>query len=170
MRIEIRPEQEPDREAVRLLNTLAFGQPAEADLVDALRGSVQPLVSLVALLDRRVVGHILFSPVTVGDGEEQKAAMALGPMAVLPGFQGQGIGSRLVREGLARCRQLGHGVVFVLGHPAFYPRFGFAPAAPLGLRWEHDVPEEAFMVAALEEGALDRYQGLVRYHPAFDGV
>jgi putative acetyltransferase len=173
--MEIAPESPTDRAATRRVNTLAFGQPNEADLVDALRDAVRPTISLVAREGPEVVGHIFFSPVmvtagTVGKGTAAWAAIALGPMAVTPGRQRHGIGSTLVAAGLEACRRRGETVVFVLGHPAFYPRFGFVPAPPLGLRCEFAVPEDVFMVAELTDGSLRGRQGLVRYHPLFGTV
>jgi putative acetyltransferase len=168
--IIIRRERPEDASAVRRVNEQAFGQRAEADLVDALRQRDELLVSLVAIEDEQVVGHILFSPVTVQSDGASWGAMGLGPMAVLPEHQGKGIGSQLVEVGLEECRKTGHEVVVVLGHPEFYPRFGFAPSKPLGIRWEKDVPEEVFMVTELREGALAERGGVVKYLPEFDRV
>lgn len=166
----VRVETEADREAVREINELAFGEAVEADLVDALRRGAGPRISLVAEEGGRIVGHIFFSPVTVGEGGAEFEALALGPMAVLPEFQRRGVGSALVREGLAQCLRLGHEVVFVVGHPEFYPRFGFVPARAKGLACEYDVPDEVFMVAELRSGALAGRGGLVRYGPEFADV
>lgn len=168
--IIIRRERPEDASAVRRVNEQAFGQRAEADLVDALRQRDELLVSLVAIEDEQVVGHILFSPVTVQSDGASWGAMGLGPMAVLPEHQGKGIGSQLVEAGLEECRKARHKVVVVLGHPEFYPRFGFAPSKPLGIRWEKDVPEEVFMVTELREGALAERGGVVKYLPEFDRV
>jgi putative acetyltransferase len=160
----VRSEAEADRAAVYALNTAAFGSPQEARLVDVLRMNVQPFVSLVAEHDGAIVGHILFTPVTLDSPE---LIMGLAPMAVLPACQRTGIGSELVRAGLDRCRQLGAGAAVVLGHPEYYPRFGFAPAARFGLCCEYDVPLEAFMAMELRPGALRGASGTVRYHAAF---
>ena len=167
--IHISPEQPGDIDAVRHVNTCAFDTPAEADLVDVLRAAVTSCISLVARVEGEIVGHALFSPVEV-IGAEQWSAMALGPMAVLPEHQRTGIGSRLVEAGLDACRSSGHAVVIVLGHPDYYPRFGFVPAPPLGLTCKWDVPPEVFMVAELEPGALKGRRGRVEYHPAFDAA
>jgi putative acetyltransferase len=145
----------------------AFGHAGEADLVDALREEAQPYISLVALLEGRVVGHIFFSPVTIADEDSSFTAMGLAPMAVLPEHQRRGIGSRLIRQGLEECRRDGHNVVVVLGHPDYYPRFGFEPAAPKGIRSEYDVSDDTFMVVELEPGALANRKGIVKYHAAF---
>src|SRR5512147_1153717 len=114
--MRVRSEESGDRAAIHSLNTAAFGGPAEADLVDALRDRASPLVSLVADIDNAVVGHILFSPVSLM-GCERLRIMGLGPMAVAPELQRKGVGSALVREGLRQCREIGCQVVVVLGHP-----------------------------------------------------
>jgi putative acetyltransferase len=164
----IRPEAAGDERAVRTVVAAAFGRAAEADLVERLRARVSPLVSLVAVAEDGVVGHILFSPVEIGSPGSAPPAMALGPMAVAPEHQRAGVGGDLVRAGLEACRRMGRRVVFVLGHPDYYPRFGFVPAAPRGLSCRWPVPPEVFMVTELEAGALGGARGLVRYDAAFD--
>jgi putative acetyltransferase len=168
--LTVRAETKADRESVRLVNESAFGRPAEADLVDALREGMKSCVSLVAEDGGRVVGHILFSPVSVESGEGAWAALGLGPMAVLPERQGRGVGSELVRAGLSECLRLGHEVVFVLGHARYYPRFGFTPAAAKGIACEFPSRDENFMVVELRPGAIAGRKGLVRYSPEFRGV
>ena len=166
----VRTERTQDHESVRRINELAFEQPNEADLVDALRANARPYISLVAVVDEQVVGHIFFSPVFVESENSVFTAMGLAPMAVLPECQNQGIGSRLVREGLKECQRLGHSIVVVLGHANYYPRFGFTPASLKGLRSEYDVPDEVFMVTELVPGALEGRRGLVKYHAEFGKV
>jgi len=168
--ITIRAETEADHAAVRRLNEAAFESAAEADLVEALRREASPYISLVAELDKEIVGHIFFSPVSIESAEESFNALGLAPMAVLPEYQNRGIGSQLVRQGLNECLRLGHDVVVVLGHAQYYPRFGFVPASRRKISSEYQVPEEVFMVAELKTGALDGKQGLVKYHPAFGKV
>ncbi|HWT03060.1 MAG TPA: N-acetyltransferase [Pyrinomonadaceae bacterium] len=168
--VTIRAEKAEDIAAIRRVNELAFGQPNEAALVDALRAVAEPQISLVAVADGEVVGHIFFSPVSIESDEFNSSAMGLGPMAVLPEYQGRGVGSRLVREGLKECGRVGCGVVVVLGHPEYYPRFGFVPASQKGLRCEYPVPDEVFMVTELEPGALRGRRGLVKYRPEFGKV
>lgn len=168
--ITVRAETTEDAPAVRRVNGLAFGRPEEAALVDALRAAPAPHLSLVAVEDGRVVGHIFFSPVSIESEDSTFEALGLAPMAVLPEYQRRGVGSRLVREGLRECRRGGWKVVVVLGHPEYYPRFGFVPAVGRGLRSEYRVPDEAFMVAELEPGALGGRRGLVKYRPEFGAV
>ncbi len=163
----VRTETIADYDTVRRINELAFGQPNEAKLVKTLRDTARPYISLVAVIDNHVVGHIFFSPVSIESEFSVFTAMGLAPMAVLPEYQRQGIGSALVRAGLLECLRIGHEVVVVVGHPEYYPRFGFIPASSKGLRCEYEVPDEAFMVAELRPGALVGKQGLVKYHPAF---
>ena len=166
----VRAEAPEDHGGVRRVNELAFRTAAEADLVDALREGGAAHVSLVAEEGGRIVGHILFSPVSVESKGGDWEATGLGPMAVLPERQGRGVGSALVREGLRECLRLGREVVFVLGHAEYYPRFGFRTAGPLGVTCEFPAPEEFFMVAELAPGALAGRAGLVRYRPEFRNV
>jgi putative acetyltransferase len=124
----------------------------------------------VAVLENKVVGHILFSPVVIETSTTDISILALAPMAVRPEFQNQGIGSELVRQGLEECHRLGSRMVVVLGHSSFYPRFGFEPARPKGVSAPFPVPDKSWMVIELEPGALSGVQGTVRYPPAFDDV
>lgn len=117
-----------------------------------------------------MVGHILFSPVTVEPEQTSWGAVGLGPLAVLPEHQGHSNGSQLVETGLEACRKAGHEVAIVLGHPDHYPRFGFVPSQPLGIRWENDAPVEAFMVLELKDGALAGRRGVVKFLHEFEGV
>jgi putative acetyltransferase len=162
--IELREESAADREAVFRINAAAFPSPAEAGLVDVLRVQASPIVSLVACLADELVGHIFFSPVTL-HGEADLQLMGLAPMAVAPGRQNSGIGSLLVGAGLDRCRAIG--AVVVLGHPDYYPRFGFVPASGFSIDSEYDVPDEVFMAQELVPGALRQVTGRIHYHPAF---
>ncbi len=166
----VRLENESDLPAIRKVNEAAFGRRGEADLIDALRAVADPFVSLVAERDGEVVGHISFSPVSIESAEDSFTAIGLAPMSVLPEYQNQGVGSQLVEAGLAECRRLGYEVVVVLGHPAYYPRFGFVPASKHGLTCEYPVPDDTFMVVELTPGALNGKRGLVKYHPAFAEV
>ena len=151
------------------MNTSAFETAAEANLVDALREQAHPVVSLVAEEGGEVIGHIMFSPVSLS-GHPELRLMGLAPMAVAPAHQRKGIGSALVRAGLERCRQLGFGAVAVLGHPSYYPRFGFQPSARFGIGSEYEAPPEAFMLLKLQPGYLHGVTGTVQFHAAFKDV
>lgn len=162
----IRTERDNDEAAIHRVNVSAFETPAEADLVDALREHAAPIISLVAEDGEAVVGHIMFSPVSLSS-HPALAVMGLAPVAVTPTHQRQGVGSALIRAGLERCKAIGCSAVVVLGHPAYYPRFGFLPASRFGLRCAYEVPDEAFMALELQPGALKGTSGLVHYHAAF---
>ena len=166
--ITIREEQHQDIHAIREVNIQAFGQNQEADLVDKIRKSSNDLISLVAVVQNTIVGHIFFSPVTI----ERKAkkiirGMGLAPMAVLPAFQRQGVGTELVQDGIARVRKKGFPFIIVLGHASYYPRFGFEPASHYSIRCEWDVPDTAFMILLLNKSQMRESAGLARYLPEF---
>jgi putative acetyltransferase len=165
----IRPEKTKDYTAIHELNELAFGGRAEADLIGALRKSDSfiPELSLVAVQKGEVIGHILFSPIVIKSKERVISALALAPMAVHPKFQNKGIGSKLIYRGFEDCRRLGYKIVVVIGHPEYYPRFGFLPARDKGLDVAFPVPDEAFMVLELVPGALDNTRGEIIYPPEF---
>jgi putative acetyltransferase len=166
----IRGERPEDIATIHEVHELAFGRPDEADLVDILRARGKATLSLVAVEDDWIVGHILFSSVTIESSERTCPAVGLAPMAVLPEQQRRGIGSQLVRAGLVECRNAGYDCVVVLGHSTYYPRFGFVPASRYGLTSEYKVPDEAFMVLAWQEGMLKDRAGVVRYPPEFRGI
>jgi putative acetyltransferase len=172
MKIAIRPEEQRDYDAIGEVNFLAFDGKSEARLVEKLRGSTDFIqkLSLVAVRYTKVVGHLLFSPIAIRAKTVAVSALALAPMAVHSEFQRQGIGPELLREGLNRCRILGHKVVVVVGHPSYYPRFGFTSAKTMGLEAPFAVPDEAFMALELIAGALDGISGMVTYPPAFEEV
>ncbi len=166
-RLHVRPEQPGDEAAIAQVTDAAFGQPDESRMVNAIRRAGHPAISLVAEEENTVVGHILFTHVGIVSPVPLADVMGLAPMAVLPARQRQGIGSRLVQEGLRACAVAGCHAVVVLGHPGFYPRFGFRPASGYGLRCEYPVPDEAFMAIELVPGALRGRTGLVRYLSEF---
>ena len=168
--MQIRAELAADRQGIHRLLRTAFETEAEARLVDSLRASSTPLVSLVAVENEQIIGYILFSPVTLAEIQDAPAMAGLAPMAVLPDYQRQGVGSSLVTAGLAACRAAGYRALVVLGHPAYYPRFGFKPASRFALRSEYDVPDEVFMALELVAGALQGIDGTVRFHPLFGEV
>ena len=169
MDVAIRAELPADRQGVFAVNAAAFPTDSEAQLVEGLHVAGFPLVSLVAVIAAEVVGHILFSPVVVVNVEVKTPAIALGPLAVHPAHQRLGIGSQLILEGLRQCRGLGHQIVFVLGHPAYYSRFGFRLAAPHGLHYKGASFDPYFMFLELLPGTARGVRGEVVYHELFDG-
>jgi putative acetyltransferase len=162
--VTIRPERAEDIAAIRAVHRAAFPTDAEARVVDRLRASGQARASLVAESGERIVGHVLFSPVTVVGPAGECRGLGLAPLAVLPEHQGRGVGSALVRAGLAVCRREGWAFVVVLGHPSYYPRFGFRRASEVGLSNDYGA-DEAFMVLELQPGSLPAGGGFVRYGP-----
>lgn len=170
MEIIIRPEKNEDIPVIHQVNQLAFGRENEAQLVSMLRKENVITLSLVAESNGQIIGHILFSPVTITNADSRWQAVGLGPIAVLPEFQNQGVGAALIRSGMDELKKLGHDVVIVLGHPEYYPRFGFKPSKPFGIQWEVDVPEKDFMMAELNPSAQNGRKGIVHYHPAFRDV
>ena len=164
--MRIRREESQDVQQVRAVNLAAFGSDAEARMVDLLRSDAAGVISLIADEDGQVVGHIMLSPVHVA-GAPDLNAVALAPMAVRPQHQRIGIGSALVRAALEECRRADTAAVFVVGHPSYYPRFGFSPASGFGFKCEFDVPDEVFMAMELVPGALANGSGTVYFHEAF---
>ncbi|KPJ61701.1 MAG: hypothetical protein AMJ46_00140 [Latescibacteria bacterium DG_63] len=165
--MEIRKEEPDDVDSIRELNQEAFGQAQEAEIVDKLRENCSDLLSLVAVVENQVVGHILFSPALIEGEDRTLRGMALAPMAVLPDYQRQGIGSALVRDGITRLADTPCPFVIVLGHAEYYPRFGFEPAGRHGIRSEWDVPDEVFMILVLDTARVGGLSGTARYRSEF---
>jgi putative acetyltransferase len=159
------PESGDERAAIRAVNAAAFGGFDEADLVDKLRTDAHALISLVAVLERSIVGHIMFSRMWIRTLSGLISAVALAPVAVLPEHQRKGIGGLLIQHGLELLRGRGERIVVVVGHPGYYPRFGFSPDKAKLL--ESPFPPDAFMAMELSPGALDGIRGPVMYPPAF---
>ncbi len=166
MLIEIRPEQPGDIPAIRDLNKRAFEQDQEANIVDALRSNGAVSLSLVATLHDQVVGHIMYSPAEIG----QLTGSGLGPMAVLPEHQRQGVGSKLIAAGNRQLKAAGCPFIVVVGHAEYYPRFGFSPARPLGITCEWDVPDNVFLLLVLDPGKMQGVSGIVKYRHEFSSV
>lgn len=169
----IRKEEDNDYLAITEVNDHAFGQENEGHLVVNLRmhSDFVPELSLVAEVDGRIVAHILFFPVRIVDDGREFETLSLAPMAVLPDFQKQDIGSALIKEGLTVAENLGYKSVVVLGHPEYYPRFGFRPASNWDIRAPFDdVEDDAFMAMELVDGALDDVRGVVEYPEEFSEV
>lgn len=163
---QIRTERSEDAGAIRHVLEQAFGGSEEANIVEMLRKADKAPISLVATHDGQVVGHILFSPVTLTPAQASFNGIGLAPVAVLPGFQRRGIGSNLIREGLEPCWKAGYDIAVVLGDHSFYTRFGFSRAGAYGLGNEYGA-DEHFMAMELRAGALAEVSGLVKYQPEF---
>ena len=165
--IEIREERPSDIAAIRDVNRRAFGQDQESNIVDALRSNGAILLSLVATLNDRVVGHIVYSTISV---EGEIVGAALGPMAVLPEYQRQSIGSKLVEAGTRKIKDKGYPFIIVLGHSHYYPRFGFMPASDRGIECEWEVPKDVFMLLVLDQKRMRGVSGLAKYRPEFSSI
>jgi putative acetyltransferase len=168
----IRQETPADIPAIFEVNYQAFAHYDEARLVDALRDArvFNPELSLVAVDGDRIIGHIMFPPITIESPQAITHAIALSPLVVHPDYQCLGVGAALVEEGLNVCRTLGHRIVIVIGHPGYYPRYGFRSARANGIVAPFAVADDVFMVLALDPGALDGIQGMVKYPEAFDAT
>jgi putative acetyltransferase len=162
----VRPERSEDAAAIHAVHASSFPTNLEARLVDALRAAGRLSVSLVAEVDGAIVGHVAFSPVTVGTGQ---VGIGLAPVAVLEAHRRRGVAARLIAAGLDACRAAGFGWAVVLGEPGYYARFGFRPAADIGLSDEYG-GGPAFQVLELFPGTLPVGAGLVRYAPEFAGL
>lgn len=166
--ISIRHERRGDEAQIYEVNLRAFGRKEEADIVNVLRDSCLERISLVAELDKRIVGHVLFSPATIQDGERKVVGATLAPLAVLPEYQKIGIGSALTRAGLDAMRRAGEPFVVLVGHPTYYPRFGFERASKYGLVCEYSqAPDDAFMIIVLDRQRMQGVKGTVRFPPEF---
>ena len=167
----IRKEHAGDQEKIYFVNDQAFERSDEAELVDTLRRQNKLLISLVAEIDKKIVGHIAFSKVFIQSSGRLPQGAGLAPMAVLKEYQNRRIGSALVNEGLKQCDDLGIDYVIVLGHPKYYPRFGFQKASTFGIRCQFEVPDDVFMVLELHKGILNSIvDHVIQYDPEFDRV
>ncbi len=163
--MELREELPGDFDGIRELNRLAFDGDDEGRLVDALRADGLTIASLVAIIDGKLAGHVLFSRLWIETGEGNCLAASLAPMAVQPGMQRSGIGSALARRGIEICRDRGYTIALVVGHPGYYPRFGFSAEKARTLSSPYEGP--AFMALELTPGALEGVAGTVKYPAAF---
>jgi putative acetyltransferase len=165
--LEIREEIDVDFDAVASLHNVAFGGGMESRIVSRIRKDHRPYLSYVALSDSRVCGHALFSEVDVIGTGTSAVAIALGPVAVLPARQMQGIGTELIRHGLKWCREVRYEACFVLGDPAYYTRFGFRQSFELGFWFGTRRDRPAFQILPFDQGPVDLPQGEVRYASVF---
>ncbi len=166
--LTIRRERPGDETHIHEVNYRAFERKEEAEVVDVLRNSCPEGVSLVAEEDGKIVGHILFTPATIEGEGKSIVGTGLGPVAVLPECQRRGIGSALIREGLEKMKSAGEPFVILVGHPSYYPRFGFERASKYGIRCEYEaVPDEAFMIVVFDEKKIKGINGVARERPEF---
>jgi putative acetyltransferase len=164
--IAIRQEQPIDREAISLLHESAFNGKGEAEVVRLLTDAKKAVVSLVAIAEEKIVGHVLFSRVTLSPDAKELRVVGLAPVSVLPQHHGQGIGSQLIRNGLGACRSSGFHAAVVLGSTGYYSRFGFIPASSYNLASEYDAGDH-FMALELVPDSLSGIEALVKYEPEF---
>lgn len=168
----IGPEQPEDIEGIRRVNLAAFDGTGEADVVDQLRQTCPVFVSLAAKLNDLVLGHVLFTPAEIRqDNGWVTKGMGLAPLAVLPEYQNKGIGAALCHSGLRQLESLSYPFVIVLGHPNYYPRFGFTRASAFGINCAYpDVPDEAFMIHIFDDAFMEGVKGVAHYRPEFDAI
>jgi putative acetyltransferase len=163
--IQINAELPGDADAIRCVHRSAFGQDVEGAIVDALRNAGALSISLVARSDDQIVGHVALSPMQMPNPAAK--VLGLGPIGVLPEQQRGGIGTALMHAAIERARAGDFDGIVVLGHPEYYPRFGFVPASRFGIRSEYDVPDDVFMALEFNASGLTDCAGLARYHAAF---
>jgi len=154
----------------KAFETLEISDHNEGKLVDKLRKAPTFIeeLSLVAELNGQVVGHILFTPIIIDNGEQQFPSLVLAPVSVLPAFQKQGIGTELILAGHQKAKELGFQSVILIGHPEYYPRFGYKPASTWGIKTHYELPsDDVFMAVELTKGALSNVSGMVIFPPEF---
>ena len=164
----VRSEEPDDAHSIHDVHMMAFGREAESTLVEELRDQGHNRVSLLAVIGPVTIGHILLSQISIESDSGSVPALALAPMAVLPECQSNGVGTRLMEAALDQCRADGHKIVVVLGHPDYYPRFGFS--AKLAEQFDGPFSGEEFMALELTPGALDGVRGKVVYSAPFGSV
>ena len=165
MDVLIRNEKKDDYNEIRKINELAFGQKNEGKLVDDLRkkSDFNCLLSLVAEIKGRIVGHILFYPIKIKNEDKEHIVLSLAPIAVHPDFQNKGIGTKLVKKGLEAAKKTGYDAVIVVGHPNYYPRFGFSPASKWDIKLPIECPDDVFLALELKKNSLKNISGLVEF-------
>lgn len=170
MNLIVRQESKKDYRGITRCNDLAFKQKSEGTLVEAIRKNLKfiPELSLVAEVNAKIIGHILFFPIIIESNQNNFSSLSLAPMSVIPEYQNKGIGTELVKSGLEKAGELGFESVIVLGHERYYPRFGFKPASNWSIKPPFPVPDEAFMAIELIPDALTEVNGNVIYPKEYD--
>lgn len=145
-----------------------FSDKKEHELVKRIRecDAFIPELSIVAV-DEKIVGHIMLSKITIEQGATSVESLALAPVSVARSHQKKGIGGKLIAYALEKAKELGYGSVVVLGHPEYYPKFGFKKASEWNIKAPFEVPDEVFMVMELTENSLEGVEGIVQYSSAF---
>lgn len=166
----IRREQPQDIPEIRQVHLRAFGQKQEASVVDKLRKNCNSILSLVALADGKIVGHIMFSPAIIEGKHGKLVGTGLAPLAVLPEYQKKGIGTQLLQTAIARIKESGCPFIIVAGRSKYYTRFGFEPACKFGIKSEWDVPDETFMILILDRKTMNGITGVARYRQEWAGA
>jgi predicted N-acetyltransferase YhbS len=169
MVIKIREETSEDYSDIKLINDLAFGQKQEGELIANLRIRPEYIkeLSLVACSGKKIVGHILFFPVTISANGSAIETISLGPMSVLPEFQKKGVGGALIINGMKKAEKMGYKSIVVLGHPGYYPKFGFSRSSLWRIKAPFDAPDEAMMAIELIPGSLEFGGGIINYPGEF---
>ena len=167
--IIIRKESSLDYDRISKVNDLAFVQKQEGELIVKLRMRKEyiPELSLVAEFNGNIIGHILFFPIYILSGDDKIQTLALAPMSIIPGFQNKGLGGDLIMAGMKAANELGFTSVLVLGHPKYYPKFGFKKASKWKIKAPFDVPEEAMMAIELKNGSLNFGGGIIDFPPEY---
>lgn len=170
MNITIRQESPQDYPQVTRVNDLAFGCTDEGILVETIRKNKEfiPELSIVAEKEHEVIGHILFFPIEIGSKDKSFPSISLAPMSVIPKYQKQGIGGQLIKYGLEQCKKLGFRSVVVVGHPTYYPKFGFKRASAWNIFPPIDVPDEGCMAIELEKDALKNVSGVIQFPAEYE--
>ncbi len=162
--ITIRVENKDDLITIKEINNKAFGQPEEGNIIDKIRASGSQILSLVAEIDQKIVGHIFYSEAEIEHDNERIIGMGLAPMAVLPEYQKQGVGKKLINESISILKKKPIAFIIVLGHEDYYPKFGFDKASKYGISCQWDgVPDEAFMIMILDKEKMENVHGVARY-------
>ncbi len=172
MNIQIRPEHKNDISAISMINDMAFGQENEGNLVVKLRKNRNFIkdLSLVACMGNEIIGHILFTKISIKNDTEEFESLALAPMSVIPEFQDLGIGSQLIQKGLLKATKLGYKSVIVIGHENYYPKFKFTPANQFQITCPFEIPDANFMAIELQKGSLVNISGCVEYPKEFNDL
>lgn len=167
--IRIRKEKSSDIEAIKYVNDQAFKQPVEGNIVKKIRNTDSKILSLVAEVENQIAGHIFFSHAEIEGHPEINKGMGLAPMAVLPAYQKQGIGTMLINKGISILKNQNVPFIIVLGHPDYYPKFGFEKASEYGIRCQWaGVPDEAFMILILDKNKMKNIKGVAKYREEWD--